>query len=929
MPVRSIYFIIKDMNILDDAISIITQPPGNLVYFLVSLFALQQAVVSALSARRAMPGATPAQRWAWSAGGMLLARIGLMIAGLLGVAGLIVPGYLLPPLEAWFITASALALIWTALLSDRARRWQTYVLIGLLILTLAFYGYGIALRAMTSRPSFGWDVTVWEPAVTAFALALFFILTLALRPPAWEWALGTALFWLLGAIAQLIWGAPDIPISGWLRLASLVALPTLSILAHRQLFTTPVPEETVEPQTDTTALTEIVQSVASARDLAPALIVASSKVARLLDVDICAITLNVEDSADDVQLTAVHPPTAAELDPPHFHLPDYPGLQIARTTHDAVIANRAAKAPWLEPLYTELGFDKPDPLLVLPLRHQGEELGMLLLGGPNQAKVWREKDVDVPATVAQKLSEAIVDAGKNKDKVEMLAAREAAQVSTPDSNLEADLEQAKAQIKALNERIRTLLQEIKARDKEILALNGELETQSGPSSEAEIEIWQSEVRQLAEERDMLNKKMGELTQDRDILLTERGRLSDELINAKQQLERVESHRESLEGEVARMKDQMGKYHQRLTVMQASLKDAQEELTASSDVAVLQGAVGLIVVDEEGVIMTADALARSMLRLPEGNVVGMPINGAFPHPTWSKTVSDLLTTPTSDDSEQTHPSRAHLSLALENSSTIEADLAALRGRNGTINGLAITLRSSESDAERHEAIVSLANEFRTPMTAMTGYTDLLLGEQAGILTEMQQKFLERVKANVEQLNQLLNDMIQIASPDSRLMELSPQSVDLIEIIEDAIMGLAARFQERKLAIQLDLPSELASVEADRDSLYQIMLRLLSNAVLCSESGTQVVVSAEEVTYPEGGKHLRISVTDTGGGIDPDDYPRVFRRFYRANQALVAGMGETGVGMAMAKALVEANGGRIWVESEEGAGSTFSFLLPAES
>jgi signal transduction histidine kinase len=328
-------------------------------------------------------------------------------------------------------------------------------------------------------------------------------------------------------------------------------------------------------------------------------------------------------------------------------------------------------------------------------------------------------------------------------------------------------------------------------------------------------------------------------------------------------------------------------------------------------------------------MTADPLARQMLRLPEGNVVGMPVNGAFPHPRWSQTVGELLTTTEPDSSEQPQPSRAHLSLSIENGSTVEADLAALRGRDGAINGLAVTLRSSESDAERHEAIVSLANEFRTPMTAMTGYTDLLLGEQAGILTEMQQKFLERVKANVEQLNQLLNDMIQVASPDTRPMELTPQLVNLIEIIEKAIMGLAARFRERKLAIQLDLPSELAPVKADRDSLYQIMLRLLSNAVLCSKTGTQIVISAEEVTYPEGGKHLRISVTDTGGGIAPDDYPRVFRRFYRASQPLVEGMGETGVGMAMAKALVEANGGRIWVESEENVGSTFSFLLPVEA
>jgi two-component system sensor histidine kinase VicK len=155
------------------------------------------------------------------------------------------------------------------------------------------------------------------------------------------------------------------------------------------------------------------------------------------------------------------------------------------------------------------------------------------------------------------------------------------------------------------------------------------------------------------------------------------------------------------------------------------------------------------------------------------------------------------------------------------------------------------------------------------------------------------------------------------------------VNLIEIIEEAIMGLAARFQERRLTVQLDLLPELALVEADRDSLYQIMLRLLSNAAACSEEGSQIVVSAHEETFNGSGQHLQISVSDTGGGIAPEDYPRVFRHFYRASQPLVQGMGETGVGMAMAKTLVEANGGRIWVESEEGVGSTLSFLLPCET
>ena len=333
--------------------------------------------------------------------------------------------------------------------------------------------------------------------------------------------------------------------------------------------------------------------------------------------------------------------------------------------------------------------------------------------------------------------------------------------------------------------------------------------------------------------------------------------------------------------------------------------------------------GLVVVDEDGQITMADAPARQMLHLPSGDIVGMPINGAYADPEWTKTVDVML----SQSSDNVSTDQSHLSLTFGDEN-VEVDLSTLRGRDGKPDGLAITLRSSESHAERYEAVVSQANEFRTPMTAITGYTDLLLGEQAGILTPIQQQFLERVKANVEQLNHLLNDLVSIASPDFHPIELSPQPVNLIEIIEEAIMGLAARFRERKLIVQLDLPPELGRVKADRDSLYQIMLRLFSNAVMCSKEGTQIVVSASKADSPINGENVRISVMDTGDGIAPEDYSRVFRRFLRANQPLVQGMGETGIGMAVAKTLVEANGGRIWVESQPQVGSTFSFILPVQ-
>jgi signal transduction histidine kinase/GAF domain-containing protein len=930
------------MLILNEAIQVITQPPGDLVYFLVALFALQQALVSALSARSGTTKASLAQCWVWASGGMLLARAVLVILGLASVAGLVVPSNILPPLERWLLFASVVGLIWVGILDARFDHWRTPfvrgLLFGLLAITLCFFGYhAVAPTAVGTFFGVTGGAALAELVAILLALMLALGLVVYIRPPEWEWGFGVVLFWSVGTLAQIGWPDPSTVIDGWLRLFSLVSLPLFSIWVHRQLLPDPVPVAPPRQFSEARPLIELLQHVGASRDLESSLIVASSRLAALLQVDICAIALTAKDAKGAVQIIAIHPPTAAQVAPPQLPLAAYAGLQRAFEERQIVVASSPADDGWLIPLYKALGFETVLPLAVLPLYHAGRMLGLLLLGGPQAMFVWRSGDLTALVFVSDQLAGAIASAqsvavalsgsgggeapAAEATPVVAVAGELGGEVDKDRQRLTEALEQAKVQFQALNTRIRSLMQEIKSRDEEILALNKELDMRSHGISETELSIWQGEVRQLAQEREGLDRTLKELTEDRDLLLSERTRLSETLLENKQTLEQIEEHRERLEEEVLSLR--------------ARLETAKTEPTISAPALVDQPfardpgvwhaeALGLVIVGEDGQITMADALARRMLRLPEGDVSGLPVDGAFADPRWSSAIDDLLTR-----ADAGGLNRLHLTLSPDDDTVIEADLASLRGRDGDADGLVITLRSSDSEAERHETMVSLASDFRTPMTAITGYTDLLLGEQGGILTEMQQQFLERVRANVEQLTYLLNDLIRIASPDSRLLELSPQPINLIEIIEEAIMGLAARFRERRLAVQLDLPPELVLVRADRDSLYQIMLRLLSNAVLCSEEGTQIVVSAHEVTDSKEGRHLQISVTDTGHGILPEDHPRVFRKLYRANQPLVQGLGETGVGMAIAKTLVEANGGRIWVESEEGAGSTLSFLLPCET
>jgi signal transduction histidine kinase len=248
-------------------------------------------------------------------------------------------------------------------------------------------------------------------------------------------------------------------------------------------------------------------------------------------------------------------------------------------------------------------------------------------------------------------------------------------------------------------------------------------------------------------------------------------------------------------------------------------------------------------------------------------------------------------------------------------------------------LAVMFYPVQEPKLQDDTMVSLIHELRTPMTSITSYTELLLGESVGILGEMQRQFLQRINANIERMAGLLEDLVRVMSIDACDVSLSPGPVELINIIEDAIMSLSPQFSEREIGVQMDMPSQLPSISADRDSLYQIVLHLLSNACYVSVPGTEVLVHARLEQYDEQMHglpyYLFMSVTDTGGGIALEDQRRVFQRLYRADNPTIDGVGDAGVGLSIAKTLVETQGGRIWVESEMDVGSTFSFVLPLSS
>ena len=230
------------------------------------------------------------------------------------------------------------------------------------------------------------------------------------------------------------------------------------------------------------------------------------------------------------------------------------------------------------------------------------------------------------------------------------------------------------------------------------------------------------------------------------------------------------------------------------------------------------------------------------------------------------------------------------------------------------------------SEQIEVIASIAQELRQPMSSIVGYTDFLLGESVGILGALQRKFLERVRVSTERMGRLVDDLVHVTSAESSGLKLAQQPVDLSEVIDDAVSLASGQLREKSIALRVDLPEQLPSLNADRDSMQQVLVHLLQNAGSATPAGGSVYLNGRVESSDGKLDYVLLQVTDEGGGIPAEDLPRVFSRIYHANSALIPGVGDSSVGLSIVKTLAETIGGRVWVDSEVGRGSTFSLLLP---
>ncbi len=877
------------MDVIQGMLNLVTAPPGNLYYHLALLFIIQVFLaVGWVEWRR-----TGNARHFAAAAGMLATRVVLIgVSGLTGT-GSFSPTAVLPPLERWMDLVLIILAVWAFLpLLQRVRAAGRVALAALLLgsglayIFLALYWAPAAAQGIVYNATRHAQVWEWGSILLAFLALLAFLVW---PQPGSGLAIAAMLAWLAGHTIQSILPPITPYLAGAVRLANLIALPLLTAQAFGDVLQlAPAPSPAPGP-TIPLRLLELARRVEQARDSEAALSSSLPEIIQFLGATAGAIGLPAAGATLGVRIIGTFP-RGTSSSPITLPLDRYPSLASAIQMGEPQQLSGEETASILR----RLGFRDPLSLLAVPMTDE-ETVGLLLLGRSQNSAPLSEEEMAIIRTAGAVLGSALGNASRRRSverKAEQLAMtlreREAERAERT-ATLQEELERARQEAQEFARRVGMLEEEAARHRKRADELAGLLRMREEQAQEAsvavsQIALYEEEIRHLAEERATIE--------------AERVQLTEQL--------------QELEAEVSRLREEL----------EAARAQGGAAMPPPGPAPAPQPAAGsgTVIADDRGNVVLADPVACQFLGQTPEDMLGMPLNALFPDPIWARTVVELMTGQTADGTTA--------SVTLQHGGRlVRASLARMSSSCGVAGYVALLHPETSPEEERREMLASLANELRTPMTSIVGYTDLLLGESVGILGEMQRKFLQRVKANIERLSSLINDLIEITALDTGRIELVPEPIDLINVIEEAIMGLSARFRERDLTVRLDMALELPPIRADRDALYQIMLHLLSNACQCSRSGTEIVVTGHLEEAERGlPPYLHVSVRDTGGGIAPEDRPRVFQRFYRADKPLIPGLGETGVGMAIAKALVEAHGGRIWVESEMGMGSTFHFILP---
>jgi len=243
--------------------------------------------------------------------------------------------------------------------------------------------------------------------------------------------------------------------------------------------------------------------------------------------------------------------------------------------------------------------------------------------------------------------------------------------------------------------------------------------------------------------------------------------------------------------------------------------------------------------------------------------------------------------------------------------------------GELGDLAQAFNSMSNDLERAEKlrqnmVADIAHELRTPLSNVQGYLEAL---RDGVI-KPDAETIRSLSEEATLLSRLVDDLQELSLAEAGELKLNCQTENIAELINQTVTAVRGQPAAKKISVSIDLPDKLPPVNIDSHRISQVLRNLLENAVAHTAKGGSITVAAKQQ-----GNWVEVSVTDNGEGIPAEDLPNIFERFYRVDKSRARATGGSGLGLTIAKRLVEAHGGKIEAQSELGKGSRFTFTLPA--
>lgn len=367
---------------------------------------------------------------------------------------------------------------------------------------------------------------------------------------------------------------------------------------------------------------------------------------------------------------------------------------------------------------------------------------------------------------------------------------------------------------------------------------------------------------------------------------------------------------------ARLYEQLRREEQETARLYRSVLEKSNELEA-----ILRGiGDGVIVIDPQQRLLMMNPIAAKMFRIHQAPQPGVRLPEIISHEGLLALARESLASAQGplirEVAVEREGDRVEIYQAL--SSTVSA-------ADGAVRGAVMVLRDITSQKELEQMksnfLSVVSHELRTPLHSIKGFVDIILMGKTGEINDLQRDFLTTVKDATTNLQRLIDDLLEFSRMEAGRIKLKPEIISIFDVAEKVVEQLGPLAAESKLHLLNNVPEDIPLIEADPMRIEQVLINLVSNACKFTPAEGRVTITAEDL-----GEWVQVSVTDTGIGIPKAEQAKIFQRFYQVDSGATRAYRGAGLGLTICKFIVEYHRGRIWVESEEGQGSTFRFVLP---